>query len=128
MANLSANETALQTELYLVKRELEAVRDEKHALRCYLKAAEKQAEEACKKVGLYMDEVETLRAEIEVLRKSIPNIKAEAGRDGYIAGMFDEIHQPSTVWCREKRVDAYANQLRKAAKGRGNERKKKMVC
>ena len=69
MANLSANETALQAELYFVRREAEALRDDNHALRCYLKSADKQVEEACKKADFYMDEVIILRAENEALKK-----------------------------------------------------------
>ena len=71
MTNLSANETATQGEIYLVKRELEALRDENYALRCYLKSADKQVEEVCKKVDFYMDEVIILRAENEALRKEL---------------------------------------------------------
>ena len=48
----------------------------------------------------------------------LAEVKAQAGRDGFIAGLFSEIHSPTTVWNREERADEYANQLRQqAAKG-----------
>lgn len=46
----------------------------------------------------------------------LAEIKAQAGRDGFLAGLFSEIHQPTTVWNREERADEYANQLRQQAK------------
>ena len=81
MANLAANETSLHTEIYGLKRELEALRDDNYALRCYLKSAEKQVEEVCKKVDFYMDEVKSLRAENEVLKANQNEIRAQAVRE-----------------------------------------------
>lgn len=37
---------------------------------------------------------------------------AQAGREGFMTGLFSEIYNPTTVWNREERADNYANQLR----------------
>ena len=45
----------------------------------------------------------------------LAEIKAQAGRAGFVAGLFSEVHCPTNVWNREERADAYANKIRSEA-------------
>ena len=114
--NTTTNETALQ-ELHLVKRELEAIRDEKHALRCYLKAAEKQAEEACKKADFYMDEVIILRAENEALKSEIEKVTQIAKEEAKRAGIEHLGAHAEIVSENEPCIDVRIVKAQKTAKG-----------
>ena len=132
MANLSANETALQAELYLVRREIEQLRDDNNYLRGYLKVADKQVEEVCKKVDFYMDEVKTLRAENEVLKRTLIEAKTVYEEFSLFVwkAFVTEISSSARVCNRREMYehidnkfqsvisDDYVEQLRQAAKGK----------
>ena len=66
-------------------------------------------------INLNPDKCERAKLLVATPAQHLAEVKAKAGRAGFVAGLFSELHCPTTVWNREERADEYANTIRSEA-------------